>query len=78
MADLSGNTTFSPSQSYTDHLYQRVKGWIGTNLTHVKLGCPGETTDQFTGGDITETKLTLVYIPTVPLVMYIRGANLSI
>jgi lysophospholipase L1-like esterase len=49
-ADEGGNTTFSSDRSYTDELYQRVKGRIGTELRHVKLGCAGETTDQFVGG----------------------------
>ncbi len=50
MADAAGDTTFSSDRSYTDQLYQRVKGRISPKLTHTKLGCPGETTDQFTGG----------------------------
>lgn len=49
-ADASGNTTFSSQWSYTDQLYQRIKGRIGANLVHEKLGCSGETTDQFVGG----------------------------
>ncbi len=49
-ADAVGNTTFSSEDSYTDQLYQRAKGRIGANLEHAKLGCPGETTDQFVGG----------------------------
>ena len=50
MADPAGDTTFSSSQSYTDQLDQRVTGRIGIDLAHVKLGCPGESTDQFMGG----------------------------
>ena len=49
-ADANGDTTFSSESSYTDQLYQRVKGRIGANLVHEKLGCDGETTDQFMGG----------------------------
>lgn len=48
--DEHGNTTPSSDQSYTDQLYQRVQGRIGADLEHVKLGCAGETTDQFFGG----------------------------
>lgn len=49
-ADGDGNTTFSSDESYTDQLHQRLKGRIATDLEHVKLGCPGETTEQFLGG----------------------------
>jgi lysophospholipase L1-like esterase len=49
-ADAAGNTTFGSDESYTDQLHQRLKGRIASELTHVKLGCPGETTDQFLGG----------------------------
>ncbi len=49
-ADSAGNTTFGSDQAYTDQLYQRVKGRIAADLRHVKLGCAGETTDQFVGG----------------------------
>lgn len=49
-ADSAGNTTFSSDRSYTDQLHQRLKGRLAGELTHVKLGCPGETTDQFLGG----------------------------
>ncbi len=48
-ADAAGDTTFSSTDSYTDQLYQRLKGRIGPDLGHVKLGCPGETTAQFIG-----------------------------
>jgi lysophospholipase L1-like esterase len=50
LADSNGDTTFSSESSYTDQLYQRMKGRIGANLVHEKLGCDGETTDQFMGG----------------------------
>lgn len=53
-ADAAGDTTFSSDSSYTDQLYQRLKGHLGSELEHVKLGCPGETTDQFLGGVDTE------------------------
>ena len=36
MADPAGDTTFSSSRSYTDQLYQRVTGRIGTDLAHVQ------------------------------------------
>ena len=49
-ADTAGNTTFSSDESYTDQLHQRLQGRIATELQHIKLGCPGETTDQFLGG----------------------------
>ena len=48
--DAGGNTTFSSDESYTDQLHQRLQGRIAPELRHVKLGCPGETTDQFLGG----------------------------
>ena len=50
LADEAGNTTFSSSWSYTDQLHQRLVGRISADLDHVKLGCAGETTDQFVGG----------------------------
>ena len=50
LADPVGDTTFSSKWSYTDQLYQRIKGRVSPKLTHLKLGCPGETTGQFTGG----------------------------
>jgi len=49
-ADEDGFTTFSSQSSYTDQLYQRIKGRFGAKMTHAKLGCPGETTDTMTGG----------------------------
>ena len=49
-ADSAGLTTDSSNRSYTDQLYQRLKGRIGPRLEHVKLGCRGETTDQLLGG----------------------------
>jgi len=49
-ADAAGDTTFSSPESYTDQLYVRAKGRIAAKLSHVKLGCPGETTDTFVGG----------------------------
>ena len=49
-ADAVGNTTFGSDQSYTDQLYRKVRGRFGGRLRHVKLGCAGETTDQFLGG----------------------------
>jgi hypothetical protein len=48
-ADAAGNTTFSSDQSYTDQLYRTIRPFV-RGLKHVKLGCPGETTDQFLGG----------------------------
>ena len=49
-ADAAGDTTFSSTSSYTDQLHQRLKGRLASELAHVKLGCPGETTDQLLGG----------------------------
>lgn len=43
LADEAGNTTASSDYSYTDQLYQRIKGRMGARLVHEKLGCPGET-----------------------------------
>lgn len=48
--DAGGNTTFSSEEAYTDQLFQRVKGRIGADLRHEKLGCAGETADTFAGG----------------------------
>ena len=50
MADENGNTTPSSDESYTDQLYQRIKGRLAPDLVHVKLGCAGETVAQMTGG----------------------------
>jgi lysophospholipase L1-like esterase len=50
-ADELGNSNFGSDEAYTDQLFQRIKGEEAPNLTHVKLGCPGETTEQFFGGD---------------------------
>ena len=51
VADENGDTV-QGSLAYTDQLYWRLK-WKLRNthkLTHVKLGCDGETTDTFNGG----------------------------
>lgn len=50
LADSDGNTTASSNVSYTDQLYRRLRGQLAPHLTHVKLGCAGETTDQMGGG----------------------------
>jgi lysophospholipase L1-like esterase len=51
MADADGNTTIKRSnKSYTNQLFRRIKGHVEPDITHVKLGCDGETTDQFVGG----------------------------
>jgi lysophospholipase L1-like esterase len=49
-ADAEGTTTFSSDQAYTDELHQRLKGRLVADLSHVKLGCPGETALQLLGG----------------------------
>jgi len=50
LADAEGNSIDFSDQSYTDQLFQRIGGRVAADLAHVKLGCPGETTDQFMGG----------------------------
>ena len=46
--DSSGNSLAFTDRSYTDQLYERLSK--RSDLSHVKLGCPGETTDQLLGG----------------------------
>ena len=50
LADSDGFTTASSNVSYSDQLYTYVRGRLAPHLTHVKLGCVGETTDQVVGG----------------------------
>jgi lysophospholipase L1-like esterase len=52
VADANGDSIHFSNQSYTDQLYQRVKGRVAPNLEHVKLGCPGETALTFEFGGI--------------------------
>lgn len=52
LADSAGEGIDFSDVSYTDQLYQRVKGRIAADLTHVKLGCPGETTDRMLGAEV--------------------------
>jgi lysophospholipase L1-like esterase len=50
MADANGDSTFSSRAAYSDQLYRRMRDRIDEDLQHVKLGCSGETADQFVGG----------------------------
>ena len=50
IADANGDSTFNSNVAYTDQLFQRLEDRIDADLAHVKLGCAGETTDQFVGG----------------------------
>lgn len=52
LADSTGEGIDFSNVSYTDQIYQRVKGRIAVDLTHVKLGCPGETTDRMLGTEV--------------------------
>ena len=51
-ADEFGDTVGESQFGYTDQLYWRLKWKLRKthDLTHVKLGCDGETTDTFVGG----------------------------
>lgn len=70
-ADEDGFTTFSSQSSYTDQLYQRIKGRFGAKLTHAKLGCPGETTDTMTGG------VDFLGDPSQCVDLYLTGSQLG-
>jgi lysophospholipase L1-like esterase len=48
-ADSAGNSVPFSSRSYTDRLYRTLLRRVDDDMRHVKLGCPGETTDQFMG-----------------------------
>lgn len=50
MADANGDSTFSSNRAYSDQLYWRLQDRIDDDLQHIKLGCSGETADQFFGG----------------------------
>ncbi len=50
LADENGDSTFGSDVGYADQLAPRLEDHIGDELDHVKLGCDGETTDQFVGG----------------------------
>jgi len=48
--DEAGDTTSSSNRSYTDELHRRLTGRLANDLSHVKLGCAGETAEQLLGG----------------------------
>ncbi len=52
IADENGDTVAGGHVAYTDQLFWRLKWKLRRthDLTHVKLGCDGETTDTFNGG----------------------------
>jgi len=50
LADANGDTTARSNKAYTNQLYRRVADRVDYGLSHTKLGCDGETTDQFSGG----------------------------
>jgi lysophospholipase L1-like esterase len=66
LADADGNSIDFSDQSYTDELFQRIGGRIAADLTHVKLGCPGETTDRLMGVE-----------PSVCAADYVTGSQLG-
>ncbi len=54
-ADELGNNILFTNESYTDQLQKRLNGELNMDAVHVKLGCPGETTETFTNGGICYT-----------------------
>lgn len=51
LADQNGVSQPFTNKSFTDRLYPRLRQHFGGQLQHVKLGCPGETTNSMMHGE---------------------------
>lgn len=50
LADVDGTSQPFTNKSFTDRLYPRLRKHFGGQLEHVKLGCPGETSNSMMTG----------------------------
>lgn len=50
LADVDGISQPFTNKSFTDRLYPRLRNYFGGQLEHVKLGCPGETSNSMMTG----------------------------
>ncbi|MCZ6739397.1 MAG: SGNH/GDSL hydrolase family protein, partial [Actinobacteria bacterium] len=50
LADVDGTSQPFTNKSFTDQLYPRLRKHFGGQLEHVKLGCPGETSNSMMTG----------------------------
>ncbi|MCH8270702.1 MAG: SGNH/GDSL hydrolase family protein [Planctomycetes bacterium] len=50
LADVDGISQPFTNKSFTDRLYPRLRKHFGGQLEHVKLGCPGETSNSMMTG----------------------------
>ena len=50
LADVDGSSQPFTNKSFTDRLYPRLHNYFGGQLEHVKLGCPGETSNSMMTG----------------------------
>ena len=50
LADVDGSSQPFTNKSFTDRLYPRLRKHFGGQLEHVKLGCPGETSNSMMTG----------------------------
>ncbi len=71
IADGNGDNRQFSNKSYTNRLHRILQKRVDDDIRHVKLGCPGETTDQFLGGVNGDGN------PTACVSMYATGSQLG-